>query len=94
MSKLPETVSATLYVMLSDLGTVSVQASTGMTDYGWVVLSEHEVTYPVLQEDPTPKFIAVLEEKVERIQAEAHIEVVAVKEKIQQLKAIEYKGES
>jgi hypothetical protein len=94
MSKLPETVSGTVYVMLSDLGNVSVQASTGMTDYGWVVLSEHEVTYPVPQEDPTPRFIAVLEEKVERIQAEAHIEVTAVKEKIQQLLAIEYKGES
>jgi hypothetical protein len=94
MSKLPETVSGTVYVMISDFGDISVQTSKGMTDYGWAILAEHEVTYDVPQEDPTPKFVAALEEKVEQIQAKAHIEVEAVKEKIQQLKAIEYKGES
>jgi hypothetical protein len=94
MSKLPETVTGTVYVMLSETGYVSINSSAGMTDYGWAILAEHEVTYDVPQEDPTPKYVAALEEKVEQIQAKAHIEVEAVKEKIQQLKAIEYKGES
>jgi hypothetical protein len=94
MSKLPETVTGTVYVMISDSGDVSVQASKGLTEYGYVILAEHEVTYDVPQEDPTPKFVAALEEKVEQIQAKAHIEIEAVKEKIQQLLAIEYKGES
>jgi hypothetical protein len=94
MSKLPETVTGTVYVMLTTYGDVSIESSKGMTDYGYVILAEHEVTYDVPQEDPTPKFVASLEEEVEQIQAKAHIEVEAVKEKIQQLKAIEYKGES
>jgi hypothetical protein len=94
MSQLPETVTGTVYVMISDLGDVNLATSTGMTKYGWVVLAGHEVTYDVPQEDPTQKFVAALEEKVEQIQARAHIEVEAVKEKIQQLKVIEYKGES
>jgi hypothetical protein len=94
MSKLPETVTGKVYVMLTDYGVVRIETSEGMTEFGHVILAEHEVTYDVPQEDPTPKFVAALEERVEQIQAKAHIEVEAVKEKIQQLKAIEYKGES
>jgi hypothetical protein len=92
MNKLPETVSGKVYVMISEYGDVSVQTSEGMTQYGFVILAEHDVTYDVPQEDPTPKFVSALEKKVQHIQAKAHIEIEAVKEKIQQLKAIEYKA--
>jgi hypothetical protein len=94
MRELPKTVSGTDYVMLSESGTVHIESSDAMTKYGWVILAKHQVTYAVPQADHTPKFIAALEEKVDEIQHKAFCEVLGVKEKIQQLKAIEYKGES
>jgi hypothetical protein len=92
MNKLPETVSGKNYVMISEYGDVTIFTSDCMTEHGYAILAVHDVTYDVPQEDPTPKFVSALEDKVQKIQAKAHIEIEAVKEKIQQLKAIEYKA--
>jgi hypothetical protein len=89
MIKLPKTVEFTVYVHVRQDGS-AMACTSDMSEYGYAVVSVHDMTLDVPQDDPTPKFIEGLEAQAEKIQASAAEAVADVMDKIQQLKCIEH----
>ena len=85
MKKLPATVSATLYIVLTPFGEVMLSSSKFAGVDGWTVLGSQDFTADVPQEDPTPKVIQALEDRAEDIQAEASAAVRQITDQIKQL---------
>lgn len=94
MKKLPKTITETLWVGIPPGHSEPTILITDMSDYGYAVLGEVEVTVDVPQVDPIEKRIEALEGQRDKARAEYSRLIGHIDDQIQRLKAIEHTPET
>lgn len=98
IEKLPETVEQEMFIVLNVGGyaagsLVFADYDASKYDKDQILIAKQNVTFNIPQNiDVKGQVIASLEEEKEKIQAETHMKLKAVQDKIDNLLAIEYKS--
>lgn len=88
---LPETIKVKIYIQVSLYSDEPQAFTCDMSDHGYIPLGTDEVIVTVPQTDRVLAEIEMLEKTADKIKADTHAKVKTIEDRIQSLKALEYK---
>lgn len=88
---LPETIMVKIYIQVSPHTDEPQAFTSDMSEYGYIPLGTDEVIVAVPQTDRVLAEIEMLEKAADKIKADTHAQVKTIEDRIQSLKALEYK---